>query len=258
MAYSGAWRRSQRTTPAVQGNPNLGGGVDDRHAGTTEWDNPFAEPTPALPSLPEYLYAVDDYMPPPVFVYEPIIREPLGHDAGGVDRQDQDQGAMDPGAYAAHMADRGAAAVHHHGELIERADRDRYITQRVEMEFPQTGSRMALVRGRNAWPENNPEGPPPQGAAVYRWIDRQFTRRGIRTDVQPLRPYVAGNARQVPAPTDANGNPYTSPFPALGLARLRRLTVPQVRRVPRPPDADAITDGTADAQYDAPAYWQDW
>ena len=87
-----------------------------------------------------------------------------------------------------------------------------------------------------------------------RWIDRQFTRRGISSDMQPLRPYRAAVAPQTPEPVQANA--YTSPFRSLANARLRKLTTPEIRRVPRPPDEYAQQDGTDDPQFSAPVYWE--
>lgn len=256
MAFRGAWSRAQRTTPPADRNPNLGVALDAKqHSVDDQYADPFSEPTPSLPSGPEYLYALDDYFPPPVYVTDPVITEPEGHQYGVVQEGGQDQLTAIGEAYVGHMADYGAADVHHWGDPIERADRDVYRTDRIEAEFATSGSRAALTRGRNSLPENNPDGPPAQGHYVMRWIDRQFTRRGIRTDMQPLRPYTAGIARQVPAPTDSNGNAYTSPYARIANARQLKLTTPQLRRVPRPVSDDAQSDGTADPQYLDPQYW---
>jgi hypothetical protein len=257
-AYTGAWRRGQQYTAAGP-NPNLGTGIRAEHLTPTEPGDPFHEPTPILPPAPEYLYVQDEYMiPTGQLVTDPVIMEPLGHEYGTVPEGGQSQAEATAEAYTAHMADYGAAAVHHRSPPIGRADRDTYNTQRVEQEFPTTGSRAALTRGRNAWPENNPDGPPDQGHSVGRWIDRQFTRRGIRPDMMPLRPYVAGIGVNTPAPAPGQANQYTSPYANLVSARLLKLTTPQVRRVPRPPDDAALTDGTEDPQYTVPQYWQDW
>lgn len=261
MAYSGAWKRAQRVGSPADRNPNLGDQVDDAHLHPVEVGDPFAEPTPNLPSLPEYLYAADDYMlPVPVIVHDPMIDEPEGHEYGGVDRAESHGLVLgtDPDSYAAHSVDHGAAAVHHFVDPIERSTADTYQTQRLEMDFPSTGSRAALTRGRNSWPENNPEGPPAQGHYTMRWIDRQFSRRQTRHDMAPLRPYVAGNAVEIPGAQGKQANQYTSPYGNLANARALKLSTPQVRRVPRPADDAAQIDGTQDPQYTMPAYWQDW
>jgi hypothetical protein len=256
---SGAWLRAQqRFTPAPGDNPNLGSGIGPEHLRPTEPLRGFVEPTPVLPETPSFLFVQEDFILTPPPVDAPVMREPEGHEYGAVTRGTgtsfQDATVA---AYQAHSDDYGSAEVHHFEAGIMRADRDTYITQRVEQEFPTTGSRAALTRGRNAWPENNPDGPPPQGTLTMRWIDRQFTRRGIKPDMQPLRPYRAGLARQAPAPGEGvAGNAYTSPYPRLALARGRKLVTPQQRRVPRAPDDDVINDGTQDAQYsDSPQYW---
>lgn len=264
--YAGAWQRTSgarakpgygRTTPAPGANPNLGSGARLEHLRPVEPETGFPEPTPNLPSTPAYLYAADDFMLPlQPYGTDPMIQEPEGHEFGGVDRDvTLIQGQQLAGR--AHSADYGAAATHHHDAPIMRADGDVYQTQRMSAEMEISGSRMALVRGRNAYPENNPDGPPTQGSYVMRWIDRQYKRRGIRTDVQPLRPYRAAVAADAPAPGgDTAGNAYTSPFQRLGLARRSKLTTPMLRRVPRDPGEFAETDGTDDPQYAAPVYWE--
>lgn len=256
MAVSGTWRRRQQRFVSPTRNPNLGAGVDAEHLNPVDHPDPFAEPTPALPAMPEFMYVQDDFLlpvTPPV--HDPLPAEPAGHQVGGTPRGRGDLESR-RASYRAHSADDGAARFNHFEQPITRGDRDTYTTQRAEMEFPQTGSRAALTRGRNAWPENNPDGPPAQGHYVNRWIDRQFTRRRISPDMSPLRPFTAGTATDIPAPT--RGTPYTTPFAALAAARRLKLMTPQVRRVPRPPDDADLVDGTADPQYAAPVYWDEW
>lgn len=263
MAYTGAWKRAQRSSTPGEVNPNLGDQVDDMHLHPQEVDDPFPEPTPNLPSLPEYMYAADDFMlPPNIYVHDPMITEPLDHDSGGIDRAES-YGVMlgtDPDSYAAHMQDHGAAAVHHQADgPVERDDRDTYRTVRVEMDRPSGNtSRAALTRGRNALPENNPDGAPDQGHFTMRWIDRQFVRRQARHDMAPIRPYVAGNAVELQGAQGPDANAYTSPWANLANARTLKLATPQLRRVPRQPDDNATTDGTQDPQYAQPAYWDGW
>lgn len=255
MAYVGAWRRSQRYTPSVGDNPNLGAAIAaEQHLTPDEWDNPYPEPTPTLPALQEWMLGdpVADYMTPVMPVHDPIDTEPEGHQYGAVQKGGQSPEQARVTAFFAHSEDHGAGAVHHYADPIERASSDTYRTVRVEAERAGSTSRAALTRGRNALPENNPEGPPPQGTFTMRWIDRQFTRRGIKTDMQPLRPYRAALAQQTPAGESV----YASPYPRLGNARQLKLTTPQTRRVPRPWDDTAQVDGTQDPQYDAPVYWE--
>lgn len=256
--YNGRWRTTQGFTPAPGANPNLGAGARREHLTPVE-PGPttgFPEPTPTLPPTPAYLYAVDDFMlPPPMLAPVPLDREPESHSYGGADRgRTLIEGQRL--AAAAHEADFGAATVHHFDDPIQRATRDVYHTQRIEADRGVSMSRMALVRGRNSLPENNPDGPPDQGHYVMRWIDRQFTRRRIHPDMQPLRPYRAAVAAQAPEPAQGQANAYTSPFMRLATARLRKLTTPEIRRVPRPPDEYAQTDGTEDPQYSQPVYWE--
>lgn len=253
-AKSGAWSRSQRFTPPAGNNPNLGRAVSaGEHLTPSEWVNPYDEPTPDLPLPADYMLGdpVMDYMTPQLPVTYPLDREPEGHQYGTVQRGTQSEQAARVAAYDAHMTDRGAANVHHFSEEIERADRDTYRTVRVEAERAVSMSRTALVRGRNSLPENNPDGPPDQGHFTMRWIDRQFTRRGIKPDMQPLRPYRAALSQATPAGESV----YASPYARLANARRLKLTTPQARRVPRPWDDTEVVDGTTDPQYNDPQYW---
>lgn len=256
--YSGGWRRTQRWTPPNGANPNLGAGVDTLHLHPEEPLTGFETPTPGLPSTPGYLFAQDDFMlPVPTMGHDPIDTSPLGHDVGGVPRDvSLIEGQQLAGA--AHSQDFGAADVHHFDSPIQRSTRDQYVTQRVEAEFAVSGSRLALVRGRNSYPENNPDGPPDQGHYVMRWIDRQFARRPTRHDAQPLLSYRAAIATDSPAPIGAQATVYTTPFARLLNARRKKLTTPQIRRIPRPADDYAEEDGTEDPQYSNPQYWDEW
>lgn len=254
-AYGGAWKRNQRFTPPAGDNPNLGRAISaGQHLTPTEWESPFGEPTPDLPAPASYLWGdpVMDFMTPALPVEYPLDREPEGHEYGTVQRGNQDPQTARVVAYQAHSMDRGAANVHHFSEPIERASADTYRTVRVENEFSMSTSRAALTRGRNALPENNPDGPPPQGTFTMRWIDRQFTRRRISPDMQPLRPYRAALAQATPGGESV----YASPYERLGNARRLKLTTPQARRVPRPWDDGAVVDGTEDVQYADPSYWE--
>lgn len=257
MVYKGAWSRGQRFTPAPGANPNLGAGASTLHLDPVDPVTGWEEPTPTLPALPPSMYGDEDWQyPVPVLAGDVALdREPETHFYGGVSRGDSlIEGQQLAGV--AHSQDYGAADAQFFEPPIQRAVADTYQTQRIQAEFATSTSRAALTRGRNSLPENNPDGPPPQGHYVMRWIDRQFTRRGIRTDMQPLRPYRAAVAAQAPEPGPAAANAYTSPFARLMNARQRKLTTPEVRRVPRAPDEFAEMDGTEDPQYSQPAYWE--
>lgn len=257
MAYGGRWRTTQKFTPAPGANPNLGAGSSVVHLDPVEPQLSVVEPTPALPETPSYLYAGDEFMlpVPQLAMSPPVIDEPESHFYGAVDRgRTLLEGQQLAGA--AHEQDFGAADVHHFDDPIMRNQRDTYQTQRIQADFDVSMSRAALTRGRNSLPENNPDGPPPQGMYVMRWIDRQFTRKGISPDMQPLRPYRAAVAAQTPEPAQGQANAYTSPFSRLANARSRKLTTPEIRRLPRPPAQWAENDGTDDPQYSMPAYWE--
>jgi hypothetical protein len=120
-------------------------------------------------------------------------------------------------------------------------------------------SHLALIRGANSYPENNPEfsrqrtpGDAPNGASVgwsatprigQRWM--QFTDRIIamhrpKHDYRPIWNKVARTAGDTPAGT----NRYGTPFDDLVSSRQRIALTPMMRRDPRDWSDSATTDGT--------------
>jgi len=216
---------------------------------------------PAAPSTPDStpvqaasLYAGEGDWLPATVVQVPIVApgmnyEPEGHEYGTVARGGSELvDGTNREAHAARERDQGAADAARSIRPSGRGSADRYVTERWEESRAVSGSRTALVRGRNSYPENNPDGPPEQGHVVNRWIDRRMPRRPFRADMGPLYAYRAALAKRQPVPADANV--YTPPFASLQVSRRRRIETPMVRRTPRAYGEEAVTDGISEPQPD--------
>jgi len=122
-------------------------------------------------------------------------------------------------------------------------------------------SQLALIRGANSYPENNPEfsrqrtpGDAPNGASVgwsgqprtgQRW--QQFVYRTIAMhrpnhDYRPIWNKVARTAGDTPA----GENRYVTPFDNLVSARQKIALTPAMRRDPRDWSDNSVEDGTAE------------
>lgn len=247
MAYAGLWIRSR--SPAAN---NLGGVIDPRHLKPVDY-GPTPDSTPdSTPAYAAPLYAGADEWLPQTVVQVPIVApgldsEPVGHEYGTVARGGTRLAdGTNSEAHAARSRDAGAADAARTVYPVERAADDRYATERYEESRAVSTSRTALVRGRNSLPENNPEGPPPQGSVINRWINRRMPRRPFKTDLGPLWAYRATLAKRQEVPKDANQ--YVPPWASLQVSRHRRTETPMIRRTPRQYGEDAITDGISEPQ----------
>lgn len=245
--YAGLWRRSR--APA---DNNLGGVLDPRHLTPVDY-GPTADSTPdSTPAYAAPLYAGADEWLPQTVVQVPTVApgmdfEPAGHEYGTVARGGSRLAdGTNRRAHAARSVDAGAADATRTVYPTTRATGDRYETERLEESRAVSMSRIALVRGRNALPENNPDGPPPQGHIVNRWIDRRMPRRPFKADMSPLWAYRATLAKRQDVPDDANQ--YVPPWASLQVSRRRRTETPMIRRTPRQYGEDAITDGISEPQ----------
>jgi hypothetical protein len=248
--YTGAWKRQ---SVSARVNPNLGATSDTLHLNPVDPASGFPEPVPNLPETPAYLYGHDDWILAPQVMHDPVDRTPLGHEYGTVQRDSNTDEQSRVEANIAREQDYGAADYQHFDQPIMRDVVDTYTTQRIEESFEVSRSTVQPFRGRNTYPENNPDGPPPQGRYVMRWIDRQMDRRRIAPDEMPLNPYRAAVAQNQPPATP--GNPYSSPYDRLVNARRLKLSSPQLRRLPRQPEDGFISDGTESTEYSDPTYW---
>lgn len=253
MSYVGLWRRSR--SPAEN---NLGGTIDPRHLDPVDY-GPSPDSTPdSTPAYAAPIYAGADEWLPQTVVQVPIVapgldQEPGGHEYGTVARGGSLlSDGTNRAAHAARSRDAGAADAARTVTVAERASTDTYATVRFEEQPALAGSRAALVRGRNAYPENNPDGPPPQGNIVQRWINRRMGRRPYRQDLAPLHAYRATLAKRQDVPKDASQ--YTPPWASLQVSRRRRVETPMVRRTPRQYGESAITDGIEEPQPEH-QYW---
>lgn len=111
-------------------------------------------------------------------------------------------------------------------------------------------SPVALQRGLNSLPENNPEGYRPGEVAWERPPDRKFAVQLDRThDMRVLHLNIAdGGGTNVPA----QGGPYSEAFDTLARAITNVAARPGQRRQPDGISQDIVTDGALDSHYGAP------
>lgn len=238
MSYTGLWRRKAH---GLDANPNLGQGIDRRHLDDVN-EPPSSVPTPehALPVVPEFLYAADDFMLP-IRLAEapPMDRTPTDPSRGGADR-----GAE----VTAHGQDDGGPKVAHYYQpgIIREADSS-YRTERTEMSPAVSQSRGQITQGIDR------DGPSPQGHYVMRWIDRRVDRRTITPDAYPRWAYRAAVSKQSPALPAGEGNQYLSPFDKIAAVYRKRVVTPQIRRTPPPYAEQETVDGT---EVVSAGYWE--
>lgn len=253
MAFSGAWR-NQRTT-RVDGSsytdpiPPLG--RPEQSALHQEPGAPPREPPAHLGDVPGYL--ADDgtgYDPvttaqAPGIVYdvEPTEDHQDGTGAGG----GQSMEAARRQGHLARTQDRGATARQISEPKRARAHDEVRTTNMLVVEPISAGSRVAVLRGRNSLPENNPDGFR-VGQRVQRWQERKIPMSKLRRhDLRPLHVMTAAAPNDSPAPVGIDqptAGISLSPFSSNVYSRTRLSQSPLARRVPRPWDEDVVNDGS--------------
>lgn len=109
-------------------------------------------------------------------------------------------------------------------------------------------SNVALRRGMNSLPENNPEGFPVGRAQVNDFaVFRKFAVGFRRHDRRVVSPNTADHATNVPVPEE--GNVLTSPFASLARPFQRVYQRPAMRREPPSVSDDLQTDTASQAAY---------
>lgn len=251
MAITGTWRNQRLWVdqPTALGRPEY----SEMHA-TTDWTEPGSRPPYAVGRMDSVPAAVDD----PGTAYDPVgpsqapgvvlDLEPLSHDGDGGSGGMQSVYAAQAKANAARSVSRGAdrRQLYKAKTLWDRGET--HTTDALTVDPISAGSVTATLRGRNSLPENNPEGFR-YGTRVQRWTDRKVWNRHRHHDLRPVRDFLAASAVQSPELEKTNRN--TSPFSWNARQRSRKESAPVQRRVPRPWDEAAETDGVT--EYDGPA-----
>ena len=232
-SYSGAWRTQQQYADRALA---LAPGVDPSHRLPDPLDAqvrpPSGAPTMDLAPLymterPDASYLAEVDVPGIILDAEPITHE---------------EEISYPVPSPLHAVDRGRVAHDTFNHPAMRASDERYTTERPET-VPITGDlTVAVLRGDNSLPQNNPDGYR-YGFYVKRWVERTaFPTRGMwrRYDERALRHMTA--ARGAQSPTPDHPNRYTSPFSWNKRAITHALQRPIQRRNPPPWDESVLAE----------------
>ena len=247
MAYGNAWLRKQFS---VDPDEKLHT-ADPEHTkrGHDQDPNPTweYESKPEL-ETPEFLadYPEIDWL----VVNTPGVvldTTPNDHNDGAGDRPYSNDVQSQMGAYAASGSDYGSDEKANFEVPPMQDYTTKYESRRFEGIDVYGVSDVALKRGLNALPENNPDG--------FRrgWVEQQFVDRKL---YDPVRIHdrrlntlnVATVATDQPVPEDAG--PYNSPFNALARMIKNVNQKPMIRRDPPPLSESVMTDGE-ESMYDA-------
>lgn len=253
MTYTGAWKASTNFYyDPLTGKVHT---ADPAHAVTNA-----ADPVAYVYTAPLGLDYTEGEMVPEYPGAEWVTQEPgrigdmtpvshSGGDTGPTFATDQE---MQADALARHSVDYGGS----HAYNFDQPDFRGY-TETFDMvlragdtpEPPATVNPVALQRGLNGLPENNPEG---WRAGHIDWYrpNRKFYEGQRSHDARPLVPNVAQlGTDQPPVPT-----PYGNPFSSLARAMTTVNNRPMLRREPTPMSQDVTTDGS----FDGDVYAGDW
>lgn len=252
MAYTGAWKQSTDFYyDPLHGKVHT---ADRRHADVAETD-----PVAFVYTAPLGLDYVDEHVPE-FLGTEWVIETPgrIGdqtpdtHAGGDTGQMYATELGMQEDSQKRHGVDYGASREGNYGEPIFRL-----ATEKNEMvwrdgatpEPPTTVNPVALQRGLNGLPENNPDG---FRAGHIEWWrpDRKFFEGWRNTDARPLVPNTAMTATPTPPVPTQFGNPFNSFARAMTTINQR----PMLRRDPTPISEQIMTDGS----YGPDAYAGDW
>lgn len=182
-----------------------------------------------------------------------LDRTPTSHDEGGP------RGLAGPGELArAHAVDYGADEVESRREAPFRFVDDRHEQTTVDGLGPVGVAPVALLRGLNSDPENNPaldsyEGRPFRFGWYRRtWVEHNFRPPWREHTHRIIRPNTATEVGDAPPPSEPG--PYNSPFASLARSIRQLNAKPAVRRVPEPTDANIVDDGLGQP-VEAPLDW---
>jgi len=252
VAYTGAWKQSTNFYyDPIRGKVHT---ADRRHADVAERDPvAFVYAAPLgldyvdqdVPEYPGMEWVTDE--PGRVGDQTPVTH--IGGDTGPTYATEQ---GMQEDSQRRHAVDYGASREGNYGEPIFRmaTEQNHMITRDgAAPESPTVINPVALQRGLNGLPENNPDG---WRAGHIEWWrpDRKFYEGWRTTDARPLVPNVAQLATDTPPVPTQFGNPFNSLARAMTMVNQR----PMIRRDPTPISENITTDGT----YGANAYVSDW
>jgi hypothetical protein len=251
-AYTGAWRNQNayvdRALPP-------GPGVDPAHSRRDLRDPDLVPPGQPRVDQPP-MYITED--PDDAWEWEvdtpglTMPTDPLTHDANDpqIIQPAPISGAeAHPPSAGAHAIDRGAVEERDYTPRDLRQFDETWETTRWEQPATQGDLSVAMQRGTNSLPANNPptEDYPSGyrlGFSIKRFMNRNMFHDERRHDERILFPAGAAAAVQSPAVTPAQYNRYVSPLGWNVRAAGNMLLAPVMRREPVLASEDATTDGT--------------
>lgn len=249
MTYSGAFRDRYYVEPGrviYQSDP--------AHAVTDAPDpNAYTWEAPPMPenAAPEYL-GMDMFATLPGVVLD---NTPVTHDGSPHPSRDTDA-EMQADSRAAHSRDYGASRADNFA-LPPVEFHDERQTHTVVQGYGSEASAVnpvALLRGLNANPENNPDGFRQGETSLWRF-DRKFPVGERRHDTRVVSLNTAYAAGNVPPPPADRFTPYSSPFASLARAITNVAQRPAVRRDPVGLSEGIQTDGNAEYSDPIGADW---
>jgi hypothetical protein len=246
MAYTGMWLANALYRPS----PTAVHQADPAHADTTTAPDSYQALTYAAPPS-DPVGSVTAY-PGMEWVVSTggltIDQTPEDHQDGSVKGVYADDVGQTIASGRAHSEDYGASRAHTRQQPGMQFAREHYTSQRFEVPLDTATNPVALQRGLNGLPENNPDGFR-QGWDFIPIVDRKFEVGTRYHDAHVAEVNTAQVIGNLPVP----GGPYSSPFTLLARA-ITRPVQPMVRRDPPPIDAPIVNDGS-DTLYAAHNDW---
>lgn len=251
-SYSGAWLRNAYKDP-LQAVLHT---ADPAHATVGQTDQgPDVTSAPALTeAAPNGEYPGSEWLVQTSGVV--LNATPEDHTQGAPAQNYASELDMQTASSLAHNVDQGGVAQSNYYPRPLAFYDEQYQNTRDEGLDSQPVNEVALRRGLNGDPENNPDGFR-RGYDFSSWVFRKFnyvTNGQRQHDMHVLTP---NTVTEIPnqAPVIS---PYMSPFTSQARAMTRTWSLPSVRREPPPMDTWSQTDGQDSlyASYQAPS--EDW
>jgi hypothetical protein len=154
----------------------------------------------------------------------------------------------------AHDVDLGGTAKANFYPLPLQFADEVYTTTRVEGLDTTSLPDIALRRGLNGDPANNPDGFR-RGFDFSSWVYRKFAVPPAGDRMHDMHVLTPNTVTEIP-PQAPTGSPYLSPYGSQARAMTRTWSLPSVRREPPPIDQWSQTDGQSTLY--APTMLDDW
>lgn len=242
QSYSGRWKATAYLDP-----PRERFTLDAGHGVTDAPDaQAFTYNAPPLPEVAD----VGEFPGMEVYAAYPGVTldmTPVSHEAPNQPARPDEAGMM-ADSHAAHAQDFGASR----GRSFVPGPMDFHGDAQVHTIVAGYGAEatamnpVALQRGLNADPVNNPDGFRTGETHFWRQ-DRKFAVGERRHDHRPTTLNTPAFPSNVPPPSEQDFTPYSSPFGSLARPITRMWNRPQLRRDPTGISEAVVSDGAADS-----------